>query len=156
MNASVDGTDCSIFEPSPFSPIWFSHKFKGAGLRYEVGISVAGDIVWIHGPFPCGPFPDLRIFRLGMKHALLPNKKVIADGGYPDEHCVTRTAVREAERDIFSRVRARHETANRRLKQFYVIGHRFRHSISLDSCCFHAVANLTQLMIELEEPLFSL
>ncbi|GAX10088.1 hypothetical protein FisN_2Lu360 [Fistulifera solaris] len=28
---SVDGTDCPINEPSPFSPKWYSHKFKSAG-----------------------------------------------------------------------------------------------------------------------------
>lgn len=25
-------------EPSPFDPKWFSHKFVGPGLRYEVGV----------------------------------------------------------------------------------------------------------------------
>jgi hypothetical protein len=31
-HVSVDGTDFRIHEPSPFSPRWYSHKFKGAGL----------------------------------------------------------------------------------------------------------------------------
>ena len=35
---SLDGTDFRILEPSPFDPKWYSHKFKGAGVRYEVGI----------------------------------------------------------------------------------------------------------------------
>ena len=51
---SVDGTDGAIYEPTPISPSWFSHKFRAAGVRYEIGVSVEkGDIVWLHGPFPC-------------------------------------------------------------------------------------------------------
>ena len=35
---TIDGTDCEINEPSPFDRKWFSHKLRGAGLRYEIGI----------------------------------------------------------------------------------------------------------------------
>ena len=43
---SVDGTDFKIKEPTPFSPMWCSHKFKGAGLHYEVGVCIlTGEIV---------------------------------------------------------------------------------------------------------------
>ena len=34
----LDGTDFSIQEPSPFDPMWYSHKFKGLGVQYKVGI----------------------------------------------------------------------------------------------------------------------
>jgi len=37
---SVDGTDFTITEPTPFSPIWFSHKTNGPAIRYEVALSV--------------------------------------------------------------------------------------------------------------------
>eukprot|EP00171_Calliarthron_tuberculosum_P023094 IDg23094t1 len=37
---SVDGTDCQIAEPRPFNRGWYSHKFKGPGVRYEVGIVI--------------------------------------------------------------------------------------------------------------------
>lgn len=37
---SLDGADFKIEEPTPFSPKWFSHKFKGPGLRYEVGLCI--------------------------------------------------------------------------------------------------------------------
>lgn len=60
--ASVDRTDCPIFEPTPFDPKWVSHKFKGPGVRYEVGIAIGtGEIVWAFGPFPCGAYNDLNI-----------------------------------------------------------------------------------------------
>ena len=65
---SVDGTDFEIQEPWPYhrlhSRMWFSHKFKGPGLRYEVGLSIlGGEIVWIGGPYACGLWPDLKIFK---------------------------------------------------------------------------------------------
>ena len=61
---SIDGTNFRIYEPSPFSPKWFSHKFHGPGLRYEVGIAIrTGWIVWINGPYPPGDWPDVRIAR---------------------------------------------------------------------------------------------
>ena len=40
FKASVDGTDFRIQDPVPFSEKWYSYKFKGPGLRYEVGLSV--------------------------------------------------------------------------------------------------------------------
>ena len=51
-------------EPSPFSPKWFSHKFRGPGIRYELALCIrTGDIVWAYGGFPCGEWPDLKLAR---------------------------------------------------------------------------------------------
>ena len=61
VRVSIDGTDCRIEEPSPFDEKWFSHKFKGPGVRYEIGIAVNGNIVWVHGGFLCGEWTDLKI-----------------------------------------------------------------------------------------------
>ena len=59
---TVDGTDFRIQEPIPFNPKWYSHKFKGPGLRYEVAICIkTGCIVWVIGPFPAGEWPDRKI-----------------------------------------------------------------------------------------------
>jgi hypothetical protein len=60
---TVDGTDFRINEPTDFSTKWFSHKFKGPGLRYEVAISKRGDIIHIQGPYPCGKWPDIKNAR---------------------------------------------------------------------------------------------
>ena len=80
---SVDGTDFEIQEPSPFSPKWFSHKFKGPGVRYEVAICIqTGEPVWINGPFPCGSWNDLRIARSALVDALDPGEYYLADGGW--------------------------------------------------------------------------
>lgn len=156
-NASVDGTDCRIREPSPFSSKWYSHKFNGPGLRYEVGISVAkGDIVWVHGPFPCRSYPDIKIFRLRMKHRLPFNEVVVADVGYNDEKCMSKQDCEANKEELHSTIRARHESANGRLKNFAVLQSKFRHKLSLHSICFHAVANVVQITIESGHPLFKI
>jgi hypothetical protein len=46
VTGSVDGRDFQIFEPEPFDSKWFSQKFKGPGLGYEIDLSLEGcDIV---------------------------------------------------------------------------------------------------------------
>lgn len=136
---SVDGTDFRILEPEPFDRKWFSHKFKTAGLRYEVAICIrTGMMVWVNGPFAAGSWPDLRIFKAHLLPNLLSGEKVIADRGYRHVSCVYTFG----ENDIFcARVRARHETCNRRLKEFGVLSQRFRHRLTRHVDCFYAVAN---------------
>ena len=51
--------------------------------------------------------------------------------------------------DRRSQWRARHETINRRFKQFHVLQDVFRHDLTKHQVCFFAVANVTQIMIEL-------
>ena len=49
---TVDGTDFHIQEPAQFDPKWYSHKFKGPGLCYEIGVCIKTRwIVWVNGPF---------------------------------------------------------------------------------------------------------
>ena len=156
VRMSVDGTDFRIREPSPFSPIWHSHKFRGPGLRYEVGVGIcSGGIVWVNGPFPCGSWPDLNIARDGLVNFLEEGEKVIADGGYGgDSHFLTPTGVNDNFNNVMSVIRARHETVNGRLKSFNVLATTFRHSLGNHSQCFMAVANLVQVSLLTEAPLF--
>ena len=84
---SLDGTDCRIQEPSPFSPKWYSHKFHGPGLRYEVGLnSRNGDIVWVNGGVPCGEYSDLALARASYIDMVGPMELTIADKGYRDDN----------------------------------------------------------------------
>jgi DDE superfamily endonuclease len=119
---TVDGTDFRIREPTPFSSKWYSHKFKGPGLRYEVAVAIStGYIVSIHGPFPCGRYPDIKIFRTLLKHQLLPYERVEADKGYRGEPLYVSCPhdfSSDAKKDAKAKARARHETINRRLKQW--------------------------------------
>ena len=152
---SVDGTDFRVQETYPLDPCLFSHKFKGAGLRYEVGICIqTGHIVWISGSFNPGQWPDISIFRRqgGMKDSLLPGEKVEADNGYrgepfsvstPDDN--QNSAIHHAAK---ANARARHECVNGALKKFKALKTQFWHKHKHHSAVFTAVAVLTQMEIE--------
>jgi DDE superfamily endonuclease len=114
---TIDGTDFRIQEPTPFSSKWYSHKFKGPGLRYKVGLSIrGGDIVHINGPFECGTWNDITIFRNDLMHKLLQNEMVEADKGYRGQPDKLRTPFDWCTRDekyLKRRARARHESVNK-------------------------------------------
>eukprot|EP00957_Ditylum_brightwellii_P103657 7896964-Ditylum_brightwellii.AAC.1 len=60
--SSIDGVDCPIQELYSFNPKWKSHKFGGAGLRYEISRSIkSGDIVHAAGGVPAGECPDITL-----------------------------------------------------------------------------------------------
>ena len=84
----ISGTDCWIQELLPFDTKWYSHKFKGPGIRYEVGVAINGNIVWINGGFPCGKWSDLMIAQDSVLNLLDDGEKVIADGGYKGDNWV--------------------------------------------------------------------
>jgi len=83
--------------------------------------------VWVNGPFPCGQYSDLPIFSRNLKHLLLEGEKVIADRSYQDEKCVYFCDPANVHDPLFSSVRTRNETVNRRIKQFNVVNQKFRH-----------------------------
>ena len=155
---SVDGTDFRLPQQHP-PKRWFSHKFKCSGYRYEIAVSIqSGDIVWINGPFPCGDYPDISIFRRGLKQKLLQaREKAQADLGYRGE---ALTAIIPNEFDskaiqkLKTDVRARHETVNKRFKQFSALSHVFRHELEKHKSVFEAVAVITQIAIGNGEPLY--
>lgn len=152
---SLDGTDCRIFEKGNIDPKWYSHKFKGPGVRYEIGLCIkTGKIVWVNGAYPCGEWPDLRIARDAYIYNLDPNELTLADKGYPDQqYFITPT---EENGNRHKEIMARHETVNKRLKQFKVLRERFRHNLQKHPRCFYAVANITEILIENGYPLYSI
>jgi hypothetical protein len=144
---SVDWTDFRIFNILPFWTGWFSHKFKGPGVRYEVALNIMmGDIVWINGPFPCGCYPDITIFWSSLKHELSPGEKAEADLGYRVEQAKIRLPV--AGDDVQQCIHSRHETVNCHFKLFDCLGHMFRHKLEKHGSMFGAVAVITQLGID--------
>jgi hypothetical protein len=81
--ATIDGVDFQIPEPIPFDSKWYSHNFVSPGLRYKIGVCIkTGKLVSFNGPFECGSWPDLKIFRSRLKGMLSVGEKVIADRGY--------------------------------------------------------------------------
>ena len=154
---TVDCTDCPVFEPLPFNPEMFSHKFNGPGLKYEVAVCIrTGHIVWINGPFPAS-VADPTIFRDGLSNEIGENEVVEADAVYsgPLNAMTPRQGISREARKQKSVARGRHEVVNGRLKQFSVLTTHFRHMkpnkqsmIQKHGWCFTAVAVITQLKFE--------
>ena len=142
-------------------PDFSSHKFAmKSGLRYELALNIkTGESVWLNGGFPCGANPDLEIFRSSLMTYLEEFERVEADDGYIGEaplkvrcpKCITTPLERK---EMMAVVRMRHETVNRRIKQWRCMKDVFRHGIDFHSTCFSAVAVMTQIAISQGEPLF--
>jgi hypothetical protein len=76
---------------------------------------------------------------------------VEADRGYRGELSKVRTPndyVSQTDKKAKKRARARHETVNKRLKQFTCLKQRFRHDLQKHRLVFAAAAVCTQLSIE--------
>ena len=150
MYVTIDGTDFRIKEPRPFSPSWYSHKFKGPGVRYEVGVCIAtGWIVWINGPFRCGSYSDKTIAQQGLHRILDANERYIADGGYKSLNvALTPHHAYDHEESRYMQIcRTRHETINTRFKKFESIGNTFTRDVEKHALFAHAIFNVVQVGI---------
>lgn len=130
---------------------------NGPGLQYEIGICIqTGEPVWTNGPFPCGSWSDLRIARNALVDALDPGEFYLADGGYRDgnQYSVTPSGHHFFGDRQKSVVRARHETLNKRFKDWGALRRLYRHKRVSHSKVFHAIANIVQVTILNGEPLF--
>ena len=156
---SIDGTDFRVPE---HGPAWSSHKYKKkSGVPYEVGICIAtGDIVWINGPYQCGRWPDISIFRNALISHLAPNERVEADDGYIGEapqrvkcpKCISSNPEKEY---MQQRVRNRQETVNLRFKFWGILRQNYKqHDISSHGDVFRAIPVITQIAINSGERLF--
>lgn len=161
---SVDGVHCRVREvrKDPGAK-WYSHKSHGAGLAYELAISIrSGNLAWIKGPYPASTH-DVTIFRGGddpnnsLKAKIPDGKRGIADGAYSaetDKISVNRHGQSKNLGKFMGRVKSRHETFNGRLKFFNVLDQAFRHDIKQHQQCFEAVCIAVQYDIENGHPLF--
>lgn len=133
-----------------------------SGLRYEIAICIlTGDIVWINGPYECGMWNDLMIFRDALISHLAPKERVEADDGYLGEHpryvkCPKGFANPPETEYMQQRVRNRQETINRRLKSWGILKQVFRHCdrIADHGEVVRAIAVISQLSINNGEKLF--
>ena len=144
--ASVDGFDFKVQDPTKFDPKYYSHKFKSAGLRYEIGGCIGSEkIVTADGPSKSGMWTDLKINQSELKWKLDDNEFIIADLGYRD-YSVVLLGTQTTNNGILlhRRIRARHETLNGLLKNFVVLRQSFRHRIDFHCECFFAVLNVQE------------
>ena len=151
---SLDGTDCRINENHPYSSRYFSFKFNGPGLKYEIGVSIRnGVIVWVNGGVPCG-MNDLTLARSKLVRKLLPEEKIIADRGYRDDRYFIHPFLEDHEyAEMAKKIRARHENVNARIKIFKSVGGIFRHDLHKHVKCFFAVCNIVQITLKNGSPL---
>ncbi len=124
---TIDGTDFRIPQKGP---TFASHKYAGkSAVRYELGVDIiAGNLVWIQGPYPAGTYNDIKIFNQCLRHHLEPGERVEADEGYrghvdkvkgPGNDVSSKNVVMQG------RGRARHETLNGRLKNWGILSQVF-------------------------------
>ena len=155
---SVDGVDFEIKEPGYTNGtedeyrMWYSHKFSGPGLRYEIGVCIqTGEIVWVAGPFPPGQFTDLMIFDLGLKQELDVGEMVEVDAGYLGPGPVRTPDDYNGNLDwkyMKGKVRARHEQINSCIKQYKILSEKFRYSMMKHAKIVNAVIAIVNSEIE--------
>ena len=133
------------------------------GFRYEVGISIfESKCVWINGPFPASK-ADRAIFTKGGlrdKMAAGTKMKGIVDKGYldkSDELISTHNSLdSNAVSKFKTRTRMRHETWNKRIKDWRCLGQEYRHkTMEKHQILMYAVAVITEYQIEHGNPLFN-
>ena len=111
------------------------------------------------GPFPCGRFPDITIFRLGLMRKLVNGEKTEADRGYrgqSDKIQLPSDYTTEEGRHLKRLARSRHEHINARFKNFRILKLPFRHHLKHHKDVFRSICVITQLSIESGELLMVL
>ena len=157
---TIDGTDCPIWETSPFDPDLWSHKVNAAGVRHEIGVCIqTGLIAWVNGPFKPSKWVDLRIFRSGLLHALAIGEWVVGDGGYQDgrQFVIAKHDNHQPDwmKAMVAEALSRHEHINARIKVFGAMEQRFRHGMERHGSVMNAVCNIVQVQLMVESPLFT-
>ena len=174
--APLDDTHvrCWEFRCDP-SSIWWSHKFNGPGVGFEVVTNPTdkGLMMWASGPHPAAQH-DLTYFRGGKKGKQKEWKKtslyntvpdglrLVADSAYKgqfDKVTTTMDAHSSDTKELFARMKSMQETIFVRFKSFNVLTAGFRHGKNTKDKmnkvgeAFDAVAVLIQLDIKNGHPL---
>jgi hypothetical protein len=162
----VDGTDIKVNEQCPLQRQDYSHKFRHAGLRFEVATALGcSRIVHWAGGVPCGAWPDIKLAQEHLVPKLREGEQAAGDRGYRKENnCGPFFAPRRDDgsevvkhhNQILKRMGARHETVNKRLKDYNILKIGFRGQRDRLVEAFGACINLVQLKIYEDEPLFDL
>ena len=136
---TVDGTDFHIPQKGTATKgkAFASHKLAGkSALRYELGVDIlAGNLVWIQGPYPASKNTDIKIFNKVLRNFLKPGERVKDDEGYrghPNKIKCPGNAANPAEnRGMQGRTRARHNMLNGRLNNWGILSQDFCQHITM-------------------------
>jgi hypothetical protein len=128
-------------------------------LHYELGVDIlAGNLVWVSGPYPGGKYTDIAIFSIVLANCLEPGEHVKANNGYagrPDKiKCPNNNCNPAENRVMQGTARSCHETLNGWLKAWGILGNMYRHNIREHATVFYTCAVITQLSVANGEPLF--
>ena len=158
---TTDGTDYKIQEPSPFDEKWYSEKFNGPAVRYLITMCIqTGCLVHVDGPYPAGAWPDLHIAQNKLCHLLCESQYedelACGDGGFQDgrEFFATPPGHNNEIERMRTVARARHEMINRHFKQWSILHDVYCGKLNRHGTIFHAVANITQLVLQMQELTF--
>ena len=160
MLLSVDGTvdpykEEKININTNLDPKLFCHKFNGPGLNYEVIIGLySGYVCSVKGPYKAGEMPDLKIaLEEGLVDFLWQCIELcIGDGTYKNPVFVNSKRGNPPElKKLIAAAKARHESFNGRMKRarIFTCLRGFQHDMEFHGVCFHAMANMCQIEIEL-------
>jgi hypothetical protein len=158
----INGTDFQIQHKGVIKKgkLFGSHKYSGKlALRHVLGVDdLAGNLVWVGGPYPTGAWPDLKIFNNVLLPLLKPGKRIKANNGYigrPDKiKCSHNNCNPAANLGMQSVARSCHKTYNGRLKNWGILEKVYRHNITVHGMVFYACTVITQLSVVTREPLF--
>ncbi len=135
---SLDGTHCRCCEikhpTSRRDRQLYSHKFNRAGINYEIAVHVyKSQIVWVNGPFKASKHDNTTFMEEGLyeKTKALPGRRrVVTDKAYGKgaHELVSKPNSFDPVplKKFKSRLRARHESLNSRLKTFAILTDTFR------------------------------
>ena len=136
--------------------MWCTHKFNRHGIRHETGLSFCtSHIAWECRGIRTGEFPDIMLALSCVTNLLVDGEFVLADNGYNDP-CVFVNDVKNnpAPRNVMIRqYLARHESVNKRIRDFNILRNKFTGNLKFHPRIFHACVNLVQIQIEHGMPL---
>ena len=102
-------------------------------------------------PFKCGHWSDLKIAKSLLHRKLNRGEFYIADSGYRDlegPSVLIEDLRTPAEKKFARTIRARHETINRRYKEWKILKDIYRHSECTHGAVFLAITTLIEKDIE--------
>lgn len=86
---SVDCPESSADEPSPYNFACCSHNVYGPGLIYQIRISSERKDILVDGPFKCGRFNDIKMYKSNLAHITDFDEYVMADNWYLHPRCTS-------------------------------------------------------------------
>ncbi len=111
----------------------------------------------VKGLYSAGAWPNLKTFKNALSHCLKPGKRVEANDGYVRRadkvKCPKNDCNPAKNRGMHSAERSRHETLNRRLKNWGILEKVYRHDITVHGTVIYTCAVTTQLSVTNGEPL---